>query len=424
MATNNSNFDILIKRRLDAAGANPGAPGSIKSGELAMNEVGSTKSTVISSGDAETLYYGVSTASGTISAVPIGGRGAFLALDTTAQSISGTKTFSALKAYNSSDVETLANEDVITKAALVSKISSFSSGGAGSVTLGSPLTSDITVGSIDEGEALPGSTTLYQFVTALLYKEYQPTKSDPSATLSKTNPTVDVEYGSIVTVDLDAGFIRGSIYGTSTNGVWNENAVQGNRAGAATKYEFQVGSDAFVDNGTDDTYTFESQSFDSPKSYRVKVSYGEGDQPLTSKGNNSSTLTKLAPGTDTSADITITPKAPIFYSRSSSDIAAASDANLRALTKTLAKAIDSTADYTFNLNFSVGDKYAVVAFPKSWGALASVKLSNGQGVTDSFDALSDVELTLATGGTETYAVYKWTGDGPMLNPNVWTVTLP
>ena len=365
MATNQSNIDILIKRRLDRQGASADAPGTnaLKSGELAMNEVD------------KTVYYGLSTVSG-ISAIPIAGAGF---LSKTTANVTGTVT---------GNIE------------------------GGTATTQS-LTSDILLGGYNAGEEIPAGTTLAQFITGLLYREYNPDLSNgPSSSFTATVPGGVVEVGATVDVTLNTTFNQGQILG-STSGTWDASTVQGAQAGAATGYKLNKGTGEYVDDSDgDDTVSIAFGS--AAVTFGSKVSYAQGQQPLTSKGNPYST--PLAAATDAlEKTATVTPQRKYFYKVSSTPIASVNSSDIRSMTGSFNKPA--------SLPFGIGDLYAVLALPPGHSLTAAIG-DGGFSVLGNYQSKT-VSVDGATPGQDStnYTVYTFqTNEQPKAISHVYTIS--
>lgn len=143
-----------------------------------------------------------------------------------------------------------------------------SSGGGGS--LEDALTTSITVGGIESGTTYPAGTTFEQMFRDLLNPTAYPTLTAPSATLTATGAKL-LEAGSTLSTVMTLTFSRGSInpaYGTS-----------GYRSGEATGYSLDGGASQ-AEN------TFNVTVTSAKTSYQGAVSYGAGEQPKDSKGED------------------------------------------------------------------------------------------------------------------------------------------
>lgn len=360
MATNQSNIDILIKRRLDREGASADAPGTntLKSGELAMNEVD------------KTVYYGLSTVSG-ISAIPIAGAGF---LSKTTANVTGTVTGNI---------------------------------GGGTATT-QALTSDILLGGYDAGEIIPQGTTLAQFITGLLYREYQPDITAPSGSFSASaGGTVEVGETANVTLTytLNRGLIKGSVEGT-----WDSTHVQGPRSGEATGYKFDSGS-GYGSSQLGNQLVVSDVYFDGAKTYKGKVSFGDGPMPLTSKGNNA-TVGILSAATDAfEGTASIAPQRKSFWTIGSGTVPSYADS----------AAVRSLANNEFglpaSLTFGVGMRFVVLAIPNDKKITQVVDNASKLTITNNFVLKSTVQVSGATPGADqtAYKVYVYENAG--LSPN-------
>jgi len=368
MATNQSNIDILIKRRLTDSPSGSASPANntLKNGELAMNEVD------------QTLYYGMSTGAGQISAIPIGGAGF---LSKTTANVTGRVTGN------------LEGGTVTTQA----------------------LTSDIELGGYTAGETISVGTTLAQFITGLLYKEYNPDITEPSGSLTASAGGT-VEVGATANVTLTYNFNRGTIMGDMSGSSWNPNKKQADRAGAATSYDFDTGGGSYdVVDDPDGSYVANSIAFGSTAiTFRGRVSYGAGPQPVTSKGANYGSAA-IAENNVLEKTATITPQRKYFYKVSSTPIASVDSSDIRSMTGSFNKPA--------SLPFAIGDLYAVLALPQGHALTAATGdggfsvLGNYQSKTVSVDGANPGQ------NAENYTVYTFqTNEQPKAISHVYTIS--
>lgn len=156
----------------------------------------------------------------------------------------------------------------------------------GDAVLSKKLTSNQNVAGIHSGDSWNKDTPLEKVLFDLLCPTQYPTLTNPSATISVSGSKV-LETGSTVNKTFTVSFSRGSInpaYGTS-----------GYRSGAAIDYTLNSGT-AQAGN------TFTQTVSESNKTFQAVVSYGAGEQPKDSNGDNYST--PLAAGTVSTNTIT------------------------------------------------------------------------------------------------------------------------
>ena len=140
----------------------------------------------------------------------------------------------------------------------------------GSAELTSDLTTVVTVGGIPAGTEYAEGESLETIIRDMLDPVLYPTLTNPSASLATSGTTL-LEVGATPTHTLTASFNRGSInpaYGTS-----------GYRAGAATEYSLNSGTGQ-------QTNTWSETISPENKTFKATVSYGAGEQPKDSKGND------------------------------------------------------------------------------------------------------------------------------------------
>lgn len=149
---------------------------------------------------------------------------------------------------------------------------SVQAGGSSSGTFGKDITASVDIGGIKIGDAYHIGDNYDDFIQDLIDPIKYPSLSNPSATISASGTLL--ETGASVSKTLTVNFSRGTIspaYGTS-----------GYRSGAATGYS--------LNNGTSQSgNTFTQTVSESNKTFKAKVTYAAGEQPLDSKGNNYST---------------------------------------------------------------------------------------------------------------------------------------
>jgi len=385
-----------IKRRLADGGAGAPSTSQIVNAELAFSEVD------------EVLYYGKGgneQSSGEV--IVIGGKGAYMD-KTSAQTLSGIKTFTDIIKVDAAPVD---DNDVITKSFLTTSLTS----AGGDITLTQSLTSDLAVGGLSAGQVLPADTTLLEFAQNLLFKKYDPTFISPSLNLT-TNLASNVESGTIG-VNFTASYNAGSIKGALVGGVWDANSsAQGNRAGAATKYTIDG-----VDNGTNNTYNDTLEVIeDGAQTFSATVDYAISSiQPKNSKNENYSTPLAAGSVSDT---VTVTGKRKAFYGYSSSELAIANSDDIRGLSGSLLGAAHGSS---FTLSMPAGTKSVVFAYPASLGDVTSVKYVEGLNV-ESKDTLTKTTVNVegANGYTAvSYNVYKKVFPNPLAQTNTYTVTI-
>lgn len=172
-------------------------------------------------------------------------------------------------------------------------------GGGTSAELSADLTATKTVGGVSVGNSFPLGTSLETVLRRILAPALYPTFTNPSASLSATGAKL-LEIGATQATTFTVTFSRGSIspaYGTS-----------GYRSGAATSYQLNGGT-------AQSTNTFTETVDGTTTTYKATVTYGAGDQPLDSEGNNYSSA--LAAGSLQSNQITFEFVNPLYANTSS-----------------------------------------------------------------------------------------------------------
>lgn len=181
----------------------------------------------------------------------------------------------------------------------------FESGGSLNINYVSKLDGDVAmvnaVGGIAAGTTvsqLSNVKTLSDMFDELLFPTIQPTATAPTASLSLTGYANLQEVGA-------AGPVASNF-----NKSWNKgsikigNTVKGDRAGEMDHDVLYV--------GTETVTTLPEKVAKGTTNYYYKVYYTEGPQPLDSKGNNATTLTKLAAGSVTSSAVAVNGVYPFY----------------------------------------------------------------------------------------------------------------
>jgi hypothetical protein len=209
-----------------------------------------------------------------------------------------------------------------------------------------------TVGGINEGQVIPVGTTLQEFIELLLIKVFYPTFTTQSFSLSD-NVSNTVESGTVnASLTLTASFNRGSIVGDTVGGVWDANAIQDFRAGAATSFVI-----AGANMGTTNVRTLTNELVeDGANTYSATVNYAQGPQPVDSTGANFST--PLSAGMLTSS-ITITGQRKAFWGYS---INPTNSAAVRSLQNFVMNPQNGT---TFTITAPTGATSLTFAYPAS-----------------------------------------------------------
>jgi hypothetical protein len=216
-----------------------------------------------------------------------------------------------------------------------------------------------TVGGIEAGQTIPVGTTLQEFIQLLLIKVFYPTFTTQSFSLSD-NVSNTVESGTVnASLTLTASFNRGLIRGDVVGGIWDANATQNFRAGAATSFVI-----AGANMGTTNVRTLTNELVeDGANTYSATVNYAQGPQPVDSTGANFST--PLSAGMLTSS-ITISGQRRAFWGHSNEG---ASSTNIRALQNFLLNPQNGT---TFTIVIPTGATSMLFAYPASLRDVTSV----------------------------------------------------
>ena len=142
------------------------------------------------------------------------------------------------------------------------------------------ITPTVEVGGIERGKFIDKDTFVNKLLRDMLVPSINPTIGQPNATIETSATAAQrlLEVGDSIQTSILIDFNRGNIT--------LDGAVQGNTAGAATKYVFSDGTTT-IDNDTDNSIEpVVQKGSEGFVIYTGSVSYAEGDQPRDSEGNN------------------------------------------------------------------------------------------------------------------------------------------
>jgi len=288
--------------------------------------------------------------------------------------------------------------------------------------VGSTFTSDVTIGSINEGADISINTSYIDIISAMLTKVYNPTYVAPTLSLSwPGNKTVEIgEAFQQVSAVFNPGRINGVYNGTTK--VWEPSTKQADRAGAATEYI--IG-----------TYTG-SLNYNTPSGFVAagdniitgSVIHNAGSTPLNSKGLSTglSALPGGALNPVTATSITIVGTRKLFYgTRTLTPVL--DSAKVRLLPH---NSLNPQKGTTFVIDIEPGDVDVVIAYPESIyteGPISSIiHFSSNMDVQQAFDKTQTVTVQGATSGVAyeaEYRIYKYTPLSPFTQATRYTVTL-
>jgi hypothetical protein len=217
-------------------------------------------------------------------------------------------------------------------------------------------TAERTVGGITDGQSFTNAT-MVQMWDQLIKQEKFPVLTAPSSTFI-SNLTGFSETGSIVNIDFNSAFNRGSINPQYT-------ALSQYRSGLPNTYDY-VGSGLVDQSKTSLTDTQSVNGYTvvlGDQSWQGRVLYDAGVQPKSSYDNDYST--PLAAGNTNFITRTITGVYPVF----------ATTVSISVLTKQILAAHTSTYFQTDMVAESGGDKQTA-DFPVLWSAITGVQFFN------------------------------------------------
>ena len=229
------------------------------------------------------------------------------------------------------------------------------------------ITSSVEIGALSAGDVIESGLDLDAVMKRLLLKTFNPTFVNPSYVLS-SNPSGQVESGSILNITLTGSLNRGRINGKIVSGAWDSGALQDFRAGAPTKYIFDG-----VDNGLVNTKTLNStQVVDGANSWNSTVQFLQGVQPKNSINEN---FDSPHPAGSLGSSVTLQGRRKLFFgSDTTNNIAYTSSGEVRALSNDLLNPSNGT---TFTISVPVGAKMVTFAYPNSLRDVTSIRYVEG-----------------------------------------------
>lgn len=222
--------------------------------------------------------------------------------------------------------------------------------------------------------------TVSEMFDELLFPTVQPTAIAPTASLSLKNYAATQEVGAAAPTE--ANFTKSWNQGQIKIG----NTVKSTRAGAMTSEKLYYGTSE--DNAVANLDKVPAGA----TSYYYRVYYAEGPQPLDSKGNNATSISKLAAGNVTSSAVTVNGVYP-FYGNVNSSTAFAKLALTTATSFTQKLAAENPGKHTFKLPHNI----------TKFEALNT--LSNQYEVVDSSKFTKTTEQIDVNGNSVQYNVY-------------------
>jgi len=272
-------------------------------------------------------------------------------------------------------------------------------GGSGSAVLTADVFSSVTAGAINPGRTMTAGTDFQQFVEALLLKDFNPTFSAPSSSLSN-NAGKYREIAETFSLTLTYSFDRGSINGKTVGGIWQPTTFQDYRAGAAISYNINSGG---LQAGT--SRTFSVTVAQGTNSFSGLVNFGEGPQPVDSQGLPFDT--PLAAGSDT-ASTDFEGVYPIY----------ATTANVATMTKQTLYSMLSPPAVGIELTLASENNPPTnrqrFALPNAWKAISKLQVfSNASGKFEDVTLSNQFNLSTTSfsvqGITVSYKLYSYFG---------------
>jgi hypothetical protein len=243
------------------------------------------------------------------------------------------------------------------------KILTTGGGGTGDAVTLQDYTSQVQLGAIEIGQIIPAGTSFDAFVRLAIEKVFNPTFTNPSASLTISGISQNVESGLIASPELILNFNRGSINGRMDGTIWNPNLVQNPRAGEASEYTLNGQGNGLNNN----LQLNDIQLFDGSNNFSGSVEFLDGPQPKNSKDENfgSPYLASIL-----NASGIIYGRRNAFYGTDLlSDIPYTTSEQVRALINKLLNPVNNS---TFVINVPIGSKMVVFAYPGTLREVSSV----------------------------------------------------
>lgn len=280
------------------------------------------------------------------------------------------------------------------------------------------VVSNKTVGSIVPGQNITTGTTLQEFIELMVTAVFAPSYAAPSVVLG-SNISSPQEAGYSANLTLTATFNRGSINGTMTAGVWNADAFQAYRSGAATKYTIEGEDLGMVNTKNKGTVTVAAGN----NIFSSTVDYAIGGVPLNSKGfavgvDGSTPLTALV-AASVSDSVTVVGQRKYFHGCS---LASTNSAEVRALGTGVLNPSNGTS---FTINIPSEATSVVFAYPSTLRDVSTVTYVEGLNaeVKGIFTKTSvNVEGANAYASVA-YKVYRYVPDAPFPATATYNVTI-
>ena len=266
-----------------------------------------------------------------------------------------------------------------------------------------PTPTPTTIGGIIEGMTF-NNLTIQQMLDYILYPELFPTLTNPSNTftISSLDPYYEVGF-QINTLTMMATFNRGLINPAYT--------TSGFRSGPPTQYNYTgYGLNNVPTNALNDIQTITNYIIiPGSQSWSGNVTYSQGEQPLSSKGNPYDS--PLPAGTTGTLVRTTIGLYPFLYGMSEFEL----DGTTLYTTFNSTKLIQTEGNKTVGLDGNL--KYIYFAYPATYADLISIIDQNGFIVTGSFTKilLNVTSSGLASNYTTLYKVYRTIDKTTVLN---------
>lgn len=270
-----------------------------------------------------------------------------------------------------------------------------------------------TVQTLTNGSAVVDAEgkNLYDFFAGLFAAEQNPSKTDPSVSVTLTGAG-SYEVGTVVNPSYSASFEDGKYtYGPEPTGAsvtkWEVTSTAGESFDAASG----TCADVTVTDGISYSVT-------------AKATHTEGSVPKTNLGNDcTDTSKKIAAGSKSKTSSTITGYRNSFYGTMTTKPATLTSNDIRALASKSGAALANGAK--FDVDIAVGALRTVIAYPASLNDLSAIQ-DNNDSMSNIISAFTKTTVSVegANGATAIeYKVYYMDYANPYDTANKYSVTI-
>lgn len=275
------------------------------------------------------------------------------------------------------------------------------------------------IGALAEGSTIDPGITLDQFIAMICQKRIAATYTAPSVAIARTAGSAvgNVEVGTEIKLSARGTFTKndaGTLSSIEIIETVNDSS-SGTNVATANTVATSASSPVTI---TDHVATVPTGSV----VFSAKATYAQGDVKNDNLGDASPTGRIEAGSKTTTSNLTFTGVRKYWYGAGTGTAAFADSAAVRAIPSSGLAAKKGTI---IKITFSVGDQYAVFAYPKSVGVASKVRYEEGNddSMLGSFNR-AEIDVEGANGyGAVTYYVYTYQMASPAEAGMNFTVTI-